>query len=43
MWEIGCGLAASGPIILLFCIGLLKRLYNEDLVVVLVGFVGGDL
>ena len=33
VWEIGCSLAASRPIVLALCVRVPKRLYYEDLVV----------
>ena len=43
VWEIGCSLAADGPIVLTFCVVVPKRSFYEDLVVVLVGFVCSGL
>ena len=39
VWGIVCGSVLDHPIGLSSCVELLKRLYYEDLVVVLVGFV----
>ena len=38
MWEIVCGSVLDHPIGLSSCVELLKRLYYEDLVVVLVDY-----